>query len=318
MARVSPVTLNQIFRTGANAGSPIAAFLVGRQERAERERQDELLGLQTRRVAADEARVEILSQPKPTDNFVDLTPEQKRGLGIPETSFAQRNTRTGKVTIDDAPREGALVNVSVGDEGRGRETKAARDRIRQENENMEALLDEVSIAIGRNRDVPGAAGIRGAGAEFIEGTLSQVPGVGNVASEVAEGITGVDATELSKIRTQGRLLVARMVPIVTGDTSGRYTEQEQQRTKEVEAQLEALRTAPQIEGALSEVQAITLRGEVRKRGQEFIDKAAGKSIDLTTAEGINEWGNLLMEKYNLTQEDASAELRRHLVMLGHL
>ncbi len=320
MARVNPLVLSQIFNTGRGIQTPAAAFLVGRKIKEDRETQDVINSLREAQTDFARARAEGIRNPPPKEPTMGAK-QFREG-----ENFVTRKTIDG---VPDMSPEGILasskisqsapqVNITNIPEGRGRETKAARDRIRQENENMEGLLDEVAIAIGRNRDVPGAAGLRGAGAELIEGTLSQIPGVGAAASEVAEGLTGVDATELSKIRTQGRLLVARLVPVVTGDTSGRYTEQEQKRTKEVEAQLEALRTADQIEGALSEVQAITIRGEVRKRGEEFINKAAGKELDLTIPEGINEWGNLLMEKYNLSQEDASVELRRHLFMLGYL
>jgi hypothetical protein len=45
-----------------------------------------------------------------------LTEDEKRQRGIPITSFAQIDS-LGKVTIDDPPRDSALVNVNTGAEG---------------------------------------------------------------------------------------------------------------------------------------------------------------------------------------------------------
>ena len=42
MARVSPQVLAQIYKTGAGANRPIAAYLVGRQAKLERERQEQI------------------------------------------------------------------------------------------------------------------------------------------------------------------------------------------------------------------------------------------------------------------------------------
>ena len=53
-----------------------------------------------------------------------------------------------------------------------------------------------------------------------------------------------------------------------------------------------------------------------KFGQSFINETAGGQIDLNTDDGINEWGNLLMDRFALTEEDALEELARHREILG--
>lgn len=197
-----------------------------------------------------------------------------------------------------------------------RETPGNRDDLRERMERNSDLRGELAIAMRRNRDIPGAAGVRGATQAAIEGTLGQIPGVGDAATEIAAEITGADAREIARMRTQAKLIVARLVPVVTGDTSGRYTEQEQARTKEVQSQLELFKTPTQIDGALSEIQAISLRGDVRLLGQSFIDETAGEKIDFSTDEGINRWGNILVDKFALTEDDALEELARHIELLG--
>ena len=54
---------------------------------------------------------QALTAPEAVDNFVDLNAEEKRRLGIPETSFAQRNTADNRIRIDDAPAP-PVVNVN--------------------------------------------------------------------------------------------------------------------------------------------------------------------------------------------------------------
>jgi hypothetical protein len=129
-------------------------------------------------------------------------------------------------------------------------------------------------------------------------------------------MTGVDATELAAIRTQGRVLVARMIPTITGEESGRYTQQEQELARKTEGQLELLKTADQIEGALSELQSIKLRGEMRTRGAEFIKDVTGESINILTDEGYQKWGNKLVNQFGLRFEDAVIELDRHVEIMS--
>ena len=199
--------------------------------------------------------------------------------------------------------------------GPRRETPGNRDEVRRNLERNNDLRGEVAIAMRRNRESPGASGLRGGTQALIEGTLGQIPGIGDAATDLASEFTGVDAKELARNRTQAKLIVARLVPVVTGDTSGRYTEQEQARTKEVAAQLDLLKNPVQIDGALSEIQAISLRGDVRLFGQQFINQTVGSEVDLNTDEGMNKWGNTLMEKFALTEEDALEELVRHMEMI---
>tara|TARA_R100000664_G_scaffold2086_3_gene5325 strand:+ start:313 stop:1575 length:1263 start_codon:yes stop_codon:yes gene_type:complete len=215
--------------------------------------------------------------------------------------------------VSEGPRS-SVQRVETGPPG-SFETPANRDKETKRQENSDNLMGEMAIAMQRNRNNPGASGIPGYLQEVVEGTVGQVPIVGPIASDQMEELTKVNARELSKIRTQAALMVARLVPVVTGDDSGRYTDTEQKRTKEIESQLEAMKTSEQIDGALSEIQAITLRGEVRLRGADFIRHASGKNLDLSTKQGQNAWGNLLMKKYSLTEEDAFAELLRHMRMV---
>jgi hypothetical protein len=249
------------------------------------------------------------SQPAPKSFIVDGVPTQ--GWYFQGKYFdSQMNQIKGHVTpiAPGASQEGIS--------GLRRETPSNRDDVRKENEATANMLGETAIALRRNRNAPGAAGFRGAAQEFVEGTVGQVPGVGEPISEFAEEMTGVDATELAAIRTQGRVLVARMITTITGEESGRYTQQEQELARKTEGQLDLLKTADQIEGALSELQSIKLRGEMRTRGAEFIKDVTGESINILTDEGYQKWGNKLVNQFGLRFEDAVIELDRHVEIMS--
>ncbi len=106
---------------GRNSPRPIAAFLVGREQKRERERQEQIDALNAENIesviAFRAAQAKAMNAPpKPGDKWVDLTPEQKQALRIPDTSFAQRNTTTGQVKIDDAPGPLVKNTVNTGDQ----------------------------------------------------------------------------------------------------------------------------------------------------------------------------------------------------------
>ena len=332
---------------------PLTAFLVGRRNREDRLRQDRLLALQERNIgslietregqlelqqdilrgnreAAEEgARTEALQLRARKAAVLPQLDKARRGGLIDDQTFGVLASRVATApnmdsfesAMDDIdkflpkPRQ-QIEQGAPGDfDTRGREGKAARDAIRAQNEATDNALGEFAIAIERNRNAPGAAGVPGRAQEVIAGTVGQIPGVGDALTDAAQRITGVDETELARIRTQARTLIAASIPTIVGDDSGRYTKEEQDITRQTLAQLNSFRTTEQIEGALTEVQAIKLRGELRKRKEEFLEHVMGAPVDLATAEGQDAWGNQLLE-FGLDREQAFEELVRHMEILG--
>ena len=155
----------------------------------------------------------------------------------------------------------------------------------------------------------------GAGADAAN-AFGDIPGVGDLITATTTGITGLNPQELARVRTQGRSMVAKLVPIITGDESGRYTDREQQRTEDIQAQSEFWKSGDQVLGGLTELQAITIRGEIRKRGEDAIGDFLGRDIDITSEAGINAWGGWL-EGQGLSEDDVRRELKTHLALIGY-
>jgi hypothetical protein len=77
------------------------------------------------------------------------------------------------------------------------------------------------------------------------------------------------------------------------------------------------RSADQVLGGVSELQAITIRGEVRLNGQDAIRFLTGENIDITTEEGIQAWGDWLESQGGLSEELALEEIKKHLIFIGY-
>jgi len=181
---------------GGNA-QPIAAFLVGREQKRARERQQQIdeLNAESTGVVNELRRAQTKAAliPNPVDSFVDLTPEQKKGLGIPIESFAQRNTRTGQIKIDDPPRTTPLVELNVGPDGKltksqvGKEELETRERLTAAYKVVDTAQSLVDIR-ANNRSAGGTAG------NIIE-TVNEFA---QAAISIAE-VAGVDVDKSSRL-----------------------------------------------------------------------------------------------------------------------
>jgi len=150
--------------------------------------------------------------------------------------------------------------------------------------------------------------------------LADVPVVGQFITTLTENMTGLDPTELSEIRTQSESMVARLVPVVTGDDSGRYTDNEQARARDIQAQSKFWKWSDQVIGGLSELQSIQIRGEIRKSGGAALQMFSGSPISLVGPEGINDdgvnaWYETLINRYGIPPEKAEDEIIKHIDLL---
>lgn len=199
--------------------------------------------------------------------------------------------------------------------GGGFETASNRDEERTRLRRVMDMTGELAESIGNVRQYPRSAGSIGAAAD-VANRLGDIPGVGHAVEGVTQSVTGLSPEQLATIRTQGEAMVAKLVPVITGDESGRYTDTEQKRTRDIQAQSKFWRTSDQVIGGLSELQSIEIRGEIRKTGMNGLSMLAGQPVDLSTDEGINRWGEVLVNRYQLSPEMAVEEIRKHRNILG--
>ena len=137
--------------------------------------------------------------------------------------------------------------------------------------NIRSLLEKLNES-GGVAGIPGALARGGAG---IVGQFYEPAG-----EFIAEQATGLSAEELQAFKTQVKFVTAPLIPVITGEESGRYTEAERDETKSAVAALDIAKSAPQVRGALK-----TILGNFATR-QAKVAFVLGKPFDVTSREGI--------------------------------
>lgn len=98
---------------------------------------------------------------------------------------------------------------------------------------------------------PGIAGFRGAFGESLSGILGQIsPQLGKM---VSKGITGADPAALAKFRADAQAMIAKLIPIFTGEESGRISEPEREIAKKASKALSKGASQAEILGALDSI-----------------------------------------------------------------
>ena len=107
----NPFIANLLAQEGTSltpTGGPLAAIGRASLLTSRQKQQQGMDDLQRRLI---EARIKSLGAP--SEGFVPLTPEEKKAMGIPEGSFAQKSTTTGQIKIDDPPNTTPLATTTV-------------------------------------------------------------------------------------------------------------------------------------------------------------------------------------------------------------
>jgi hypothetical protein len=137
--------------------------------------------------------------------------------------------------------------------------------------NIRSLLEKINES-GGLVGIPGALarGAAGAVGMFYE----------PAGEFIAEQVVGLSAEELQAFKTQVKFVTAPLIPVITGEESGRYTHAEREETKNAVAALDIAKSAPQVRGALK-----TILGNFATR-QAKVAFVLGKPFDVTSREGI--------------------------------
>jgi hypothetical protein len=118
--------------------------------------------------------------------------------------------------------------------------------------NMAGLLGSaVQLRKDFARLGPGIAGFRGGFGEALGGIMGQIsPQLGSL---VTKGITGASPEALSKFRADAQAMIAKLIPIFTGEESGRISEPERDIAKKASKALSPGASQAEILGALNSI-----------------------------------------------------------------
>jgi hypothetical protein len=111
--------------------------------------------------------------------------------------------------------------------------------------------------------------------------LGQLPGGEAVQEGVSKALTGESAEKVSQVRTRARTLVAQMLSQITGEESGRFTEQERAIAEQTLKQLSPSASISQIRGAYKTM----LETSITARDREMRRLGMAPPNDVSTPKG---------------------------------
>ena len=140
----------------------------------------------------------------------------------------------------------------------GQEEQDRRDRQRTSQGNAQEILLTLEALSG----VPEPSGLRGAAGQALGGIIGQFNE--EAGNAVSRAFTGVDTAKLSEVRTRAKALASRLLPTITAEESGRFTDTERQIATEAVAALELAKTKGEVIANLSTLFFTELRGQYRE------------------------------------------------------
>jgi hypothetical protein len=193
--------------------------------------------------------------------------------GLPRPVKGQFDPGTGQYTYESSP--GVWANaptdaqvVSTGIQGTSKDvlgmTKSNITDLNRQLKNDEDAIGSIKSIISGVEKSPGAVGFVGAISEVAAGLTGQFGATGEQISLMLE------SDDESQVRTGMRMLTAVLIPRVTGDTSGRYSDRDMERVDDVNRGLKPTSSKRQTVNALKVVLDVYERGY--KKTQERLGK----------------------------------------------
>lgn len=239
-----------------------------------------------------------------------LTAEERATYGIPEGQPAQigpdgkvQTIGSGGITLYD--REGNIQAQVGGFPLTGSQEGKQAIEIAEAVRSANTRLSELSTALNSLRETPEAAGISGVVIENVGGVLQQITDLAGVDGD------WLPTQDVQRTRTELSSLLGQYIPTITGDTSGRYSDQDMRRAQAALPATRPIASFDQVQEALLTLRDIEERSRVRN-----LMRADGfdPSVDITYQDGRNRYATQLMREGKTIEEAAdiiSDMLRRY-------
>lgn len=196
------------------------------------------------------------------------------------------------------------------------EGRSARDRAA---ETATTSQQGVGTLLGTAREVSqapeGAFGLRGQAANYAS---LVAPFLGeDVADQAAQVISGgADTEQIRALMTRTRAAAASIIPVITGDESGRYTDREQALARELADSMDTMQSRSGVMEAMSILTALRIadvnRNSINSRGRPTYELVSPEGQ--MNNEAINELGSSLSDA-GFTDAQVERMLRETMSML---
>ena len=208
----------------------------------------------------------------------------------------------GDGRIVPAPADSILVSTQVSGG-----TEVLPESLRKkgfESEKLKTNIGRMGSTLSQMSELPNSIGVPGLVAEKLGGLLGQIPEAGpELERAFTKAVTGASPEQNKAMRSAFIDTSAAMLQAITGEESGRYTEQERALANEALGALKLTSTLPTARAGFIRGLQITLASQRREQ------RNAGQPIeDISTREGIMALGERLV-KTGMSEADAKAVIR---------
>lgn len=177
----------------------------------------------------------------------------------------------------NAPPEAQVVTTGI--QGTSKDvlglTKTNITELNRQLQNDETAIGSIKNIIEGVERAPGAVGVRGAVGEIAAGLTGQFGVVGEDISRM------IESDDEAQVRAGIRMLTGVLIPRVTGDTSGRYSDRDMERVDAINRGLKPTSSKRQTINALKVVLDVYEKGNEKTKamlgGQEPIVPTTGAS-----------------------------------------
>lgn len=226
-----------------------------------------------------------------------------------DAALAAGDTQTAKELSKIITKKGTIVGRTAEDLSvtgfSPKDTMGIRNNIESFQANIK-ILEDTFDAFTAN---PLAGGISGVAIETLGGIAEQIPLIGG---DIANAIADPETREkIGEARSQARFAVSRMLSTITGEESGRFTEQERALAERTLKALDSSAGPTNIKAAFNV--AIRVMKETQDRELNKLLSASG--ADIKQSKGREAFFNVLV-KNGLSEDEAFEILLRMLETRG--
>ena len=228
-----------------------------------------------------------------------MTPEERESYGLQgpaqiSSSGKVQTLGSAGITLYDSESGNIIAQVG-GTPLTKSQTGSQAIEIAEEARATTTRLSELDNALSELRRNPNATGLSGLAIEKVGGVLQQA------ANWAGSDGNWLPTAEVQRTRTELASLLGQYIPTVTGDDSGRYSDQDMRRAEAALPAKNPTASFAQVRSALLTLRDIETRA--RARALMRLDGFA-PGIDLTYPDGRNRYGEQLIREGKTPQEAA--------------